>query len=47
MEKVSEALEKFIIDNNIENTFTKKQIPQLKKIGNLTLKEANDYVDKI
>ena len=46
MEKVSEALEKFIIDNNIENTFTKKQIPQLKKIGNLTLKEAKDYVDK-
>ena len=46
IEKLNEALDKFIIDNKIENAFTKEQIPQLRKIGNLTLKEAKDYVDK-
>jgi hypothetical protein len=46
LKKASEALEKFIIDNKIANTFTKEQTPKLRKIASLTLNEAKDYFDK-
>jgi len=47
LKKANEALEKYIIDNNIKGVYRKEQVPQLRKIKKLTLNEAKKYYDDI